>query len=56
MTSSKLFLEILSKIEEKKLPPRLKRHFHVCADNDKNAGPVIRIMQWNMLAQGLLLW
>lgn len=53
MASSKLFLEILSKIEEKKLPPRLKRHFHVCDDNDKNAGPVIRIMQWNMLAQAL---
>lgn len=53
MAASKLFIDTLSQIEKKNLPPRLKREFHVCDDNDKNAGPVIRVMQWNILAQAL---
>lgn len=53
MASSRLYLDVLSQIEERNLPLKLKRDFTLCADNDKKTGPVIRIMQWNMLAQAL---
>ena len=47
----KMLADVAAKIEEKDLPPLLNRDF-VTLDTGSVTGEVIRVMQWNMLAQG----
>ena len=47
----KMLADVAAKIKEKDLPPLLNRDF-VTLDSGSVTGEVIRVMQWNMLAQG----
>lgn len=48
----KMLADVAAKIKEKDLPPLLNRDF-VTLDTGSVTGEVIRVMQWNMLAQAL---
>ena len=49
-TTEQVVADIAAQVEKNKLPPLLHRDFVVM--NSELAGEVIRVMQWNMLAQG----
>ena len=49
-TTEQVVADIAAQVEKNKLPPLLHRDFVVM--NSELSGEVIRVMQWNMLAQG----
>ena len=49
--ATKLLARIEEKIQQKQLPPLLQRDFVTVATGETSV-EVIRVMQWNMLAQG----
>lgn len=51
--TNKLLARIEEKIQQKQLPPLLHRDFVTVATGETSV-EVIRVMQWNMLAQGLI--
>ncbi|KAJ8297523.1 LOW QUALITY PROTEIN: hypothetical protein KUTeg_024054, partial [Tegillarca granosa] len=54
MSRDDILNDIQAKVEEKNLPQLLKRNFvSVNTDEDADVDSVVRIMQWNMLAQAL---
>ena len=50
--TEKMLAEINVKVKEKNLPPLLNREF-VTMETGGATGDTIRVMQWNMLAQGM---
>lgn len=55
MSTVALLNDIQAKVKEKDLPQLLKRDFvsvNTDEDSDTNSDSFVRVMQWNMLAQG----
>lgn len=46
-----MLADIHAKVKEKNLPPLISRDF-VTVETGTTSGDTIRVMQWNMLAQG----
>lgn len=52
-TTDGMLADIAAQVKEKNLPPLLNRDFVTMETGTVSAGEVIRVMQWNMLAQAL---